>query len=311
MVINMVTRRMIAALAATLPLTLVGGIESSAEPQQAGQAAQQLLHYNHAYAVVDTETANAIAESDYLREFANFELRTTTGGGLTWTGRYLYGRETYLEFFKENDFPAPDDIAGATGLAVSADRDGALAEVVEQLPAAGLPDAVPFLQTRDFGDGVRVPWFDGVNTVPSYDALAAWGMEYRDEYFADPRSNTEPASFPGDVSRERYLSDAYRDHLMRDVTGVHMAITEKDLATTVPLLRTGGFSVQTTSTGVVALGGGTTIRLDAVPYDQVGLRRVDFSLTRTITYQDEVRIGNSTLVVGPRDRAYWTFDAPA
>jgi hypothetical protein len=305
----MLIRRMIMVLAVALPVTLVGGVESGAETAQAEGSAGQLLYYNHAYGVMDTETADAIANSDYLREFANFEIRTTTGGNLTWTGRYLYGRETYLEFFKEGELPAPDDTPAAAGLAVSAERDGDLATAIERLPAAGLPDPLPFLQTRDFGDGVRVPWFDGVNTVATYDAFGAWGMEYREEYFADPRSKTEPASFPGDVGRERYLSDAYADHLMRNVTGISIAMTENDFDNNVPLLRAGGFSVQDTATGIVATGGGTAIRLDVVPADQAGLRRIDFSLNRTITYQDEVRIGNSTLTVGPRDRAVWTFDA--
>ncbi|HEX6351493.1 DUF5829 family protein [Actinophytocola sp.] len=302
-------RRTILVLALALPITLVGGVDGSAGTAQAEESANQLLYYNHAYGVLDAETADAVANSEYLREFASFEIRTTSSGDLTWTGRYLYGRETYLEFFKEGELPAPDDIAGAAGLAVSADRDGDLATAIEGLPAAGLPDPLPFLQTRDFGDGVRVPWFDGVNTVATYDAFMAWGMEYREEYLADPRSKTEPASFPGDVGRERYLPDTYADHLMRNVTGVRIAVTENDLVNNVPLLRAGGFSVQTVSTGVVATGGGVTIRLDAVPFDQVGLRRIDFALNRSITYQDEVRLGNSTLTVGPRDRAVWTFGA--
>ncbi|MBP2323609.1 hypothetical protein JOF56_003994 [Kibdelosporangium banguiense] len=299
-------RRMIMVLAAALPMTLVGSAGAQAE-----ESAGQLLYYNHAYGVLDSETAEAIKNSEYLREFANFEVRTTSSGNLTWTGRYLYGRETYLEFFKEGELPGPDANAGATGLAVSADRDGDLATVIDRLPAAGLPNPLPFLQTRDFGDGVRVPWFDGVNTVENYDAFSGWGMEYRDEYFADPRSKTEPASGPGDVSRERYQSDAYQNHLMRNVTGIRMAVTANDLANNLPLLRAGGFSIQTVPNGVIATGGGTTIRFDSVPLEQVGLRRIEFSLNRTITYQDEVRIGRSTLTVGPAARAVWTFDTPA
>jgi hypothetical protein len=306
MITIMSIRRMIMVLAAALPITLAGSGAGAA----AGESAGQLLYYNHAYGVLDSETADAIEGSEYLREFANFEVRTTTGGNLTWTGRYLYGRETYLEFFKEGELPGPDGNAGAAGLAVSAERDGDLATAIERLPAAGLPNPLPFLQTRDFGDGVRVPWFDGVNTVENYDAFGAWGMEYRDEYFADPRSKTEPASSPGDVGRERYQSDAYQNHLMRNITSIRIAVTANDLKNNVPLLRAGGFVVKTVPTGVIATGGGTTIRFDAVPLEQVGLRRIEFALNRSVTYQDEVRIGRSTLTVGPAARAVWTFDSP-
>ena len=302
-------RRMIMVLAAALPVAAVGTLQAGAAQAEV-LPAEQLLFYNHAYAVVDSETADAIENSDYLREFANFEIRTTTGGNLTWTGRYLYGAETYLEFFEEGTLPAPDDTTSATGLAVSADNDGDLATVIERLPAAGLPEPLPFLQTRDFGDGVKVPWFDGVNTVATYDGFGAWGMEYREEYFADPRSErTEPASYPGDVSRERYLPDTYRDHLMKNVTAITLAVTENDLANNLPLLKAGGFAVQSLpGGGAVASGGGTTIRFEVVPLAEAGVRKINFSLNRHITYQDEVQIGNSTLLVGPRDRAVWTFE---
>ncbi|WP_228004011.1 DUF5829 family protein [Amycolatopsis sp. YIM 10] len=293
--------RMSLAFAAGLTITLTGAVES-----QAGDG--QLLYFNHAYGVLDRETADAIEHSGYLREFANFEVRTTTGAdGRVWTGRYLLGRETYVELFGVGDLPEPDGDLGSAGLAVSSERDGDLPEAVRNLHDEGVTDPFEFLQTRDFGDGVPVPWFDGVFTTDQYDEFGAWGMEYRPEYFADPRSNTEPPSFPGDVGRERYLSDGYQDHLLRDVTAVHVAITEGDLGNTVPLLKAGGFSVWPVPGGVVAKGGGTTVRLDAVPPGQVGLRQLDFALNRPVAVRDAERIGNSELVVGPGSRAVWTF----
>jgi hypothetical protein len=303
----MLIRRMLRAntvLAAALAVALTGTVDSGATTG----TDRQLLFYNHAYTVVDRETADAIEHSEYLREFANFEVRTTTGGNMTWTGRYVYGRETYFEVFPEGELPGQDAAIGSAGLAVSAERDGDLATVTERLPEEGLPDPIPFLQTRDFGDGVRVPWFDGVNTVSTYDSFSIWGMEYRDEYFADPRGKTEPPNYPGDVGRERYLSDAYADHLLRDITGIRVGVTEFDLANNVPLLRAAGFTVRSLPDGgAVASGGGTTIRLDVVPLDQVGVRSLDLALNRFVGYQHVERIGGSTLVVGPGNRAVWVF----
>jgi hypothetical protein len=289
--------------ATTLATSLLGVAEG-------GAAEQQLLFYNHSYAVLDRETADAVEHSAYLRDFANFQVRTTTGAnGEVWTGRYLMGRETYLELFGVGDLPGQDGALGSTGLGISTENAGDLGAVVDRLHDQGVADPVRFRQTRDFGDGVAVPWFDAVYTADQYDAFGAWAMEYLPEYFADPRGKTEPADHPGDVGRERYLSDDYRDHLARDVTGVHLAITEHDLANTVPLLRAGGYAVQhLPHGGVVAWRGGTSIRLDAVPRDQAGLRRVDFTLNHAVPHRGEVRIGRSTLVVGPGASAVWTFD---
>jgi hypothetical protein len=305
--------QMTMVLATALTISLTGATEGGARTARAEESGsahdRQLLFYNHAYGVLDRETADAIEHSDYLRDFANFQVRTTTGsGGQTWTGRYLMGRETYLELFGVGDLPGQDGVLGAAGMGVSTERAGDLATVVERLRDQGIANPVEFRQTRDFGDGVPVPWFDAVFTTAQYDAFGAWAMEYRPEYFADPRSNTEPAAHPGDVGRERYLSDAYRDRLMRDVTSVRLAVTERDLANTVPLLRAGGFVVRPVAGGgVVAQRGGTTIRFEAVPRDQAGLRQVEMSLNRPVEYRHEERIGRSTLVVGPGSRAVWTF----
>ncbi|MFJ3655810.1 DUF5829 family protein [Streptomyces nigra] len=295
-----------------LVVTLTGALAAGTVTATADDNSRhdgQLLFYNHAYGVLDRETADAIEHSAYLREFANFQVRTTTGaGGQVWTGRYLMGRETYLELFGVGDLPGPDGVLGAGGLGLSAERSGDLARAAGRLPGLGVPEPIEFQQTRDFGDGVPVPWFDAVLTTAAYDGFGAWGMEYRPEYFADPRGNTEPAASPGDVGRERYLPDTYRDRLMRDITSIRLAVTRRDLDSTVPLLRAGGFSVRSTPDGgIVARGGGTTIRFDAVPREEAGLRQVTFALNDAVASKHVERIGRSVLTVGPGPRAVWTF----
>jgi len=305
--------RMLMVIAVALAVALTGVVEGGVSVARAEGSRQlpdrQLLFYNHAYGVLDRETADAIEHSAYLREFANFQVRTTTGaGGQTWTGRYLMGRETYLELFGVGDLPGQDGAFGSTGMGISTERAGDLVTVTERVRDQGVTP-VEFRQTRDFGDGVPVPWFDAILTTDQYDAFGAWAMEYLPEYFADPRSKTEPADYPGDMGRERYLSDDYSSHLMRDVTSIRLAVTERDVASTVPLLRAGGFVVRPTAGGgIVAQGGGTTIRLDAVPRDQVGLREIGLSLNRSVAYRHQEQIGRSTLAVGPGARAVWTFD---
>jgi hypothetical protein len=192
--------------------------------------------------------------------------------------------------------------AAETFATVSVENDGDLATVEQRMD-----NPLTALQTRDFGDGIPVPWFDVLYTTEQLDGFFAWGMEYRPEYFADPRGRTEPPNHPGDVGRERYLNDGYREHLMRDVTGVHIALTARDLANTLPLLEAGGFRIRSTPGGAVAQGGGTTLRFDTVPLDQLGLRQVEFSLNRFVHHRHVEQIGRSKLVVGPGVRAVWTF----
>lgn len=270
------------------------------------QADRQLMFFNHGYGVLDRETADAIEHSAYLKQFASFQVRTTTGaGGQKWTGRYLYGRETYFEFFGIGDFPGTN--LGSIGLAVSTEHDGDLSRARQRLADQGVTP-LDFLQTRDFGDGKPVPWFDAFYTTDQFDSAFFWAMEYRDEYLTDPRAKIGPAAYPGDVSRDRYLNDDYRKHLMRDVAGVRFGLTQRDLDSMLPLLRSGGFAVATLPGGAIATRGGTTIRLDTVPLAQVGLRQIDFTLNRPLDTRHVERIGRSTLTVGPGIHAVWTFD---
>ncbi|WP_240796271.1 DUF5829 family protein [Streptomyces sp. RFCAC02] len=306
--------RATAGLGLTLAAALTGAVgvgTGAAQADDSRQAAEeQLLHYNHAYAVVSRETADAIENSEFLRDFASFEVRETVAGDLTWTGRYLYGSETYLEFFGEGDLPGDDALYGASGLALSTETAGGLATVTENLADLGITEPAEYLQTRDFGDGVRVPWFDTIRTTGVlYDAFDPWAMEYQPEYFADPRSNTGPASYPGDTSRARYLPDTYQDHLMKDVTAIRIAVPERDLDNTVPLLEAGGFDVETLSNGSVVVNDGLTeIRLDPVALEDVGLRSIELSLNEYQRYMTEEQIGDSTLSIGPGASAVWTFE---
>jgi hypothetical protein len=100
---------MIMALTVALTATAVGVVEVGSAEAEDALPAHQLLYFNHAYGVIDRATADAVEDSAYLRRFANFSIRTSTGtGGVTWTGRYLMGRSTYLELFGEGDLPGQD-----------------------------------------------------------------------------------------------------------------------------------------------------------------------------------------------------------
>ncbi|MCR3752577.1 hypothetical protein LX88_006572 [Lentzea californiensis] len=279
-------------------------VVSGAGPAQAG--ARQLLYYNHAWGTLDRATADAVEHSRYLKDFADLEVRTTTGAdGKVWTGRYLRGRETYMEVFGPGDVPGKDGEPGSAGLGLSTEHDGDIEKLKARLLAAG-EKPIDFQQTRDFGDGKPVPWFDSLFLIEKYERFGAWAMEYRDEYMDDPRSKVGPARFPGDVTRQRYLPDVYEDKVMRDVTLVRIAVTASDLADTVPLLRAGGFSLRTGPGSVVATRGGTTMRFDEAPPTRIGLKRVEFALNRPVAKHVE-ELGTSTLVVGPGKRAVWTF----
>ncbi|MET8999959.1 DUF5829 family protein [Amycolatopsis sp. NPDC004169] len=272
---------------------------------------RQLLQLNHCYGVLDAVTADAVAASEYLRTFAGCHPRTTTDDSRTWTGWYVMGRTTYLELFRAGDVPGREAALGSAGVGLSVESAGELAAVAGRLPELGVPTPVERRHPRDFGDGVLIPWFRAVYTTQIYDAFRVWGMEYEQSYFADPRSGSGPEAHPGDVGRERYLDSYRRSPHLLDFTGVRVAVTADDLAGSVPLLRAGGYTVREGPGGVVAEGGGAVLRFDAVPRAAAGLRQVDMALVEPMPLVHSEEIGNSTLTVGPGQRAVWTFAANA
>lgn len=291
---------------------LVGACTPAPGPTNEAQATQ-IAHLNHFYATVDAETAAAIRESAFVKHFANLEVRTTKGTLSTWTGTYLYGRQTYVEFFGPGDFqidgkPAP---VGAWGIALSGDRPGHVAELKSKLELAGLK-AVVELDTRTFGER-KVPWFTALTAVSQHgdsggrdDVISLWAMEYVPSYFELPEAPKEPAEGAEDaISRERYQSDLYQQRMMRDVTRVEFSVGAKDFARIEPLLTAAGFKMSRVGDRVAANGQETDLVFHLT--GQMGLRKIEFALNAP-SAPSMHNIGRSSLSVGPGATAVWIFN---
>lgn len=257
--------------------------------------------FNHAYAVLDRSTADAIADSELLRDLGAFEVRTTRADGDTWTGRYLRGRSTYLEIFGEGDLDAP---VGATGIALSPDHIGGLDVIEQRLQFAAGPEPVRGRRMRQLDDS-EVPWFEALSLGVEPDLSAIWVMEYDPAWFAGPWSASGPAAGEDDVSRRRYLAGAYdAGRPLLDVVGVHLRVTLADLDTHRRVLSAAGLLVTVSNDGLVARDGTTLVTLLETDRAAVGLHSVDLSLSTRVPRRVE-DLGSSRLTVGPGLTAKW------
>src|SRR4051794_41078925 len=93
---------------------------STAAAAEVAQNVQSANFLNHLYLVVDGKTFRSLTESEFLeREFAICEKRTTKNKSNQWTGFYLYGLRTYLEFLEAApSLPFP---IGAIGIGLGLD----------------------------------------------------------------------------------------------------------------------------------------------------------------------------------------------
>jgi hypothetical protein len=274
----------------------------------------QIAELNHIFATVDPQTAEAIRKSEFLRRFANLEIRTTTGTRSTWTGRYLYGKQTYIEFFAPEDFHINDKPApiGSWGIALSGDAAGFNHVLKRRLEAAG-HKALVEMETRKFGDRT-VPWFEALTAISKHgdsgalgETVTVWAMEYQPSYFNLAEAAKEPAEGPDDViSRERYQPDVYAERMMRDIVQVHFNVGPHDFARIEPLLKAAGYRITRSAGEVVADGAEADFHFTLIAPDAQGLREIRFALNAPARRHVET-IGRSTLVVGPDATAIWTF----
>jgi hypothetical protein len=309
--------RLVACIGAASLLAACDG-PRAADGQSAAESSERepAVFLNHFYAVVDGDTAAAIVASPLLKEFAALNVVTTTSDGDTWTGRYLRGQETYVEFFGPGDLRLGDGSpasAGLSGLGIGGDVAGLTDKLQVGLEAQG-SSSTRLMRTRRIEDR-DVDWFDVI--TPYADAneepdFYIWSMEYQAAYFEAARPNGRPYSGEsGDISRQRYLSPFYDNTLlMRDIVGAELAVARADFGKARPLLEAGGFAVTMSQDAAVAESGGVRLQFRFVEPDRIGLRRIDFALREAALEVRTEKIGASVLTVGPGSIATWIFEEP-
>ena len=194
------------------------------------------VYLNHFYLVVDSPTYKYIVKSEFIKnEFANFEERTTVvNDNDSYTGAYVYGKNTYFEFFdgaKSEDFMPP----GLTsGMAFGVEQKDEIKIIHEKMKR--LNDAEFALRTRAH-KGVQIPW--GFICAPFYGEsdpnIMTWVMEYHEEFLKKWHPDLAPSS-PGITRKdvlERYAAkiaapDPPKDKILIDVIEVNLDLTRKD-----------------------------------------------------------------------------------
>jgi|GEM_PF-2033375 len=193
----------------------------------------QRVYLNHLLVFVDWDTYRALSASGFLNEhFACSEERTThdQATGMSWTGRYYYGRQTYFEFMD----PEKTSWAPRDGLAFGIESEGGSEELARWLKQATEVEVRRYRRNRRYQDQ-DIPWFWSVEIPRAEDArLTSWVMEY-DPGFLGRWAPDLPPGMPGagapGIARSRFLTryrsaigDDLHDRLFRDITSVTVTL---------------------------------------------------------------------------------------
>ena len=116
---------------------------------------------NHAYAIINDSTYKAVKESSFLKnEFCHCDKTTVHSDTWSWTGIYLTGESTYIEFFNQKyKKQLQQDLNQCdVGIAFSTDHEDEFDTVVKIFEDKNPRNINRGLFKRNLNNNM-VPWF--------------------------------------------------------------------------------------------------------------------------------------------------------
>ncbi len=266
------------------------------------------VSFTHIFLDVRPATYQAIQTSKFLSgPFAHAEAhaipatKTTPG----WSGFYVFGKHTYLEFFSAS---ATQPLA-ATAMGFQIDRRADLAALGQQIKAATKSPVVMSTQTRPI-DGKVVNWFDSISADYGKDDKALTGSWVMAIY-PDFVRRIKPAIAPhGDgVTAEENEFHSYGPDgdkkLFKDVLSVELEMPAAEIERLSREFAAYGY--RATKNGNVGMFAGPDFTVILKPSAKRRSALYRLALNRAQQREERVRIGDSELRLHRGNTAEWRF----
>jgi Family of unknown function (DUF5829) len=239
------------------------------------------IYLSHFYVALDQESFDALRQSPQVQALAHVVEKHTVAGKDEWTGFYIQGRQTYMEFFGAQNLPEGMRL-GDAGLGLTVERSGGVAAIASRLRTV-YDKRVEITTTPRTTSTGTIPWF--ISTQLKSDApesLETWFMENDPHYLATVH--------PGDtikdpLSREQSLSWYFLpERQLDDITGITVALKPAEISQLSTELKLIGWSLLTRGKGFVATG--PDLSVVVVPARaRTGIQQVDLHLRRSVAKQ--------------------------
>lgn len=275
------------------------------------------VYLNHFFRMVDAPTYKDIVGSDFIKnEFAHFEERTTVvNEGQSYSGAYIYGENTYFEFFEESKSQESATMGLTSAIALGVEKKDEIKIIQKKL--IDYKNAFIALRTREW-DGVQIPWFSmsAVFYGKAQPDIMTWVMEYHEDFLKQWHPDLAPSS-PGITRRQilkRYAAkiarpDPPNDKILKDVIQVNLNLNQKDLD-----VFTGELSVleyKFSHEGNISIGTGPDVKLiiDVIGEGRGRITGIKMSCRPHRHKEASFRFGEkSRLVLHADNTATWTFE---
>jgi hypothetical protein len=246
----------------------------------------------HFYVALDRASFDALRKSPEVAALAHVVERHTVAGKDEWTGFYVQGRQTYMEFFGAQSLPEGMRL-GDTGLGLTVEQAGGVSAVATRLRTA-FGERIETTATPRTTPTGTIPWFTSTQIKSDApESMETWFMENDPAYLATVHPD---AKIENPFSREQSLSWYFLpDHPLDNITGITAALNPAEIAQLATELKLIGWSVRTHGKGFVA--NGPDLKLNVLPAGpRAGIQQVDLRLRRSVVKQN-IKLGNIELLL--------------
>lgn len=217
------------------------------------------VYFSHVTLWVDPATYQAVRESDFLKNhFSAFETRTTeTEHNVvpTYTGTYLYGKRTYVEFIVAGSVPSQPTRVGELDVAMWVNDVQSLPAITDSLVARTHASAEGGTRTLKV-DGREIRWFEFVSPVfPEQTELSAdaWVLANYPTYLGERYPNLQPEQ--EGTTREKALQFSSRpERMLKDVTGFTLVLGPNEIERLVQEFEAFGYKIRSDAGNRIAQG---------------------------------------------------------
>jgi hypothetical protein len=260
---------------------------------------------DHAFAVVDDQTYDAITNSDFLTAVfaASRVAKVASGAGEGWTGTYFFGPQTYIEILRAGSVPHMQPGMGGVGFVVERRGDLDHVEAIfRKRVRAPVSRAVMSLAGEG---GAPLPnfymltlQFEGLGNV----GLVGWFMEYHERM----------AEKYGGITRADIHSVSHDPtKALGNITAIKSALNEPTRAAYREVFASLNYSIKSEGDVTVLNGPEQTIHMGPESTGVWGIKEIGFSLATIPSKDIERAIGNTKLLLRRDGTGVWLFGVAA
>lgn len=193
-----------------------------------GQRRMPDIYLNHVFIVLDSTTYKTLFEAAFIEQkIGDVKTTTTSTTDGAWSGKYLYGKNGYLEFFRSEALEG--SATGDFGLGFMTFKSNDIFHI-KNIWESAAPDTVELDTTTYVSSEIIKPWFYSINLFRAdTSSLSAWIMENTPDDlmtagFASSELNDR-------IDREHYVERSSRKKFTKyfdRIISIHLNVNKND-----------------------------------------------------------------------------------